>query len=96
MRRSRGVVAAVACVLGLLGCHRGGWPAEGKQNFVAGCRKNNPKPGACECVADALEKTMAWPEFKAFTDTRNQGGAPPPAQMAKIREAVLACNPEGK
>lgn len=80
--------------LTLWGCHpSGAWPAEGKQTFIAHCQKSNLKPGECDCVAKAMEKTMTWAEFQAFSDVQ-KGGALAPEKMAKVREAVAACSPE--
>jgi|GEM_PF-6063807 len=82
--------------LSLWGCHRpGAWPDDGKHAFLATCQKNNPQPGGCDCMVAAMEKTLTWSEFQAFQDVQ-KGRTLSPDKMAKVRDAVAACDPAPK
>jgi hypothetical protein len=80
--------------LTLLGCRASaGWPDADRRAFLQDCEKRNPAPGACACLQKALEKTMTWAELQALQDVQN-GRAPPPEKMMKVRDAVATCTPE--
>jgi hypothetical protein len=40
----------------------------------------------------AMEKTLTWSEFQAFQDVQ-KGRTLTPEKMARVRDAVAACDP---